>query len=162
MKVAIVFYSYSGNTRGLARFIQESCTGHEVTLIDLKLVKEEKAFLGQCRDAHMKIKPELKGYAFDALAHDFTIFASPVWAFTFAPALRSALKKVDNIGNKNVAAIVTCGSGLGAKKALQELADVLKQKGGNVVFTGSVSGHKCTRAAYLNEQLKPLFELIRK
>lgn len=160
MKIAIVFYSFSGNTRNLARFIKESCPGHEVTLIDLKLAKEEKSFLGQCRDAHMKIKPELKGYAFDAMQHDLTVFASPVWAFTFAPALRSALKKVDNIGNKNVAAIVTCGSGLGTKKTLQELSDVLKQKGGNVVFTGFVSGHKCTRAAYLNEQLKGLFNKI--
>ena len=161
MKIAIVFYSFSGNTRNLARFIQESFSGHDTTLVDLKLAKEERNFLAQCRDAAFKKRPELAGSAFNPEKFDLIIFASPVWAYTFTPALRSVLSKIDNLSNKKAAAILTCGSGAGTKKALQELENMLKQKGGNVVFTGVVHGHKCTRAAYLNEQLRPLFDICK-
>jgi len=160
MKIAIVFYSFSGNTRNLARFIQESFSGHAAELVDLKLAKEEKNFLKQCRDAAFKKRPELAGSAFNPEKFDLIVFASPVWAYTFTPALRSVLSKIDNLSNKKAAVVLTCGSGAGTKKALQELENMLKQKGANVVFTGVVHGHKCTRAAYLNEQLKDLFSKI--
>ena len=161
MKIAIVFYSFSGNTRNLARFIQESFSGHAAELIDLKLVEEEKNFLKQCRDAAFKKRPELAGNGFNPEKFDLIVFASPVWAFTFTPALRSVLVKIDNLSNKKVAAVLTCGSGAGTKKALQELENMLKQKGANVIFTGFIPGHKCTRAVYLNEQLKPLFDICK-
>ena len=159
MKIAVVFYSFSGNTRRLARFFKASVAG-EVELFDLKLEKEEKSFLGQCRDARKKITPSLSGFLFDPQGFDMIIFATPVWAFTYAPALRSALKTISSLAGKNTAAIVTYGSGLGAKRTVQELENVLKQKGAPAVLTGLVFGHKCSDAAYLTAQLKPLLGKI--
>ena len=157
MKTAVVFYSFSGNTRKLARFLGAYAKEQGVELFDLKLEKEEKSFLGQCRDARKKLSPPLAGFAFDPQKYDMIIFASPVWAFTFAPALRSALGAIASLAGKKAAAIITCGSGLGTKKAVQEMETMLKQKGAEVVFAGFAKGHKCSDAVYLQEQLSGLF-----
>lgn len=49
-KVAIIFYSFSGNTRKIARFLKteiSSKASKEVELIEIKPVREEKNFFKQ-------------------------------------------------------------------------------------------------------------------
>ena len=162
MHVAIVFYSFSGNTRKACLFIEEKLKEKNITseLIDLRPEVEEKSFLRQCRLAFRKDKPQLKNQPLDPRKYDFIIFASPVWAFTFAPALHAYLENIKDLTAKRSACLLTYGSGLGKNKALQELEEVLKAKGSRVVFSKNISGSKTKNKEYLGEQLKGLIEII--
>ncbi|MCK4912356.1 MAG: NAD(P)H-dependent oxidoreductase [Candidatus Omnitrophica bacterium] len=160
MKGAVVFYSFSGNTRKTCVFLKEivGTLGSRLDLIDLKLEKEVIPFFKQCLEAAMKKKPKLTEANYDLGVYDFIIFASPVWAFTYAPALRSYLKEVKGLENKAGACFLTVGSGAGSKKALKELESVLEKKKMKVFFSKNLSGAKTGDKAYLEWSFKRLLK----
>lgn len=160
MKGAVVFYSFSGNTRKACLFLKEAigALGSSLDLIDLKLKKEAVLFLRQCLDAALKGKPKLLEVNYDLGEYDFVVFASPVWAFTYAPALRSYLAKVSGLDNKTVACFLTFGSGTVSKKALRELENVLRRKKARVVFSRNLSGSKTGDNVYLEWCFKSLLK----
>jgi flavodoxin len=160
MKIAIVFYSFSGNTRKAAQFIQNNLKEDEVDLIDLQLKEDVRSFLKQCHHAFIKKIPEIQEAALDLASYDYIIFASPVWAFTIAPALRTYLSKVSGLENKKTGCFVTYGSGTGSAKTLKELEDMIREKGGKIMFSKRFSGYKTKNENYLNEQFKLLLEIL--
>jgi len=161
MKTTIIFYSFSGNTRRAALFLKEKQGLGEVEIIDLRPKEEEKSFFKQCFQAFSKKEPALKETA-AIEGSDFLIFASPVWAFTIAPALRSYLKGISSLKGKRTACFVTYGSGTGSMKALNELENTLKEKGAQVLFSKGLSGFKTKNKIYLEEKFKNLVEVIKK
>lgn len=163
MKTAIIFYSFSGNTRKACQFIRDKLTGKQIDTDwrELKLEREERSFIKQCFDARFKKTPALSGVDCDVSSCDYIIFASPVWAFTFAPALRSFLSKVSGLQNKKTAFWFTHGSSAGVRKALSELGDLLKEKGAQIQFSKSISGAGTKYDNYLQEQLQPLIDTIK-
>jgi len=160
MRGAAVFYSFSGNTRKACLFLQEAIRslGSSLDLIDLKLEKEVVPFFKQCLEAALKKKPRLLEVDYDLGAYDFIIFASPVWAFTYAPALRSYLNKASGLENKTAACFLTFGSGAGSKKALKELENVLGGKKMRVLFSKNLSGAKTGDSVYLEWSFKKLLK----
>ncbi|MFH1519849.1 MAG: NAD(P)H-dependent oxidoreductase [Candidatus Omnitrophota bacterium] len=162
MKGAVVFYSFTGNTRRACLFLKEAigALGNSLDLIDLKLEKETVLFLKQCLDAAFRKKPQLLEVNYDLGEYDFVIFASPVWAFTYAPALRSYLSKVSGLDNKTAACFLTFGSGTGSKKALSELENVLSQKKARAVFSRNLSGSKTGDNVYLEWCFKSLLKTV--
>ncbi|MFA5271058.1 MAG: NAD(P)H-dependent oxidoreductase [Candidatus Omnitrophota bacterium] len=162
MHIGIVFYSFSGNTKKACLFIEEKLKEKNITseLIDLKPVHEEKSFLFQCKAAFGKDKLQLNNQPLDQQKYDFMIFASPVWAFTFAPALHAYLENIKDLVGKKSACLLTYGSGLGKNKALQELEDILKTKGANILLSKNISGSKTKNKEYLEEQLRSLIDSI--
>jgi|LGOV01.1.fsa_nt_gb flavodoxin len=119
MKTLIVYYSFEGNTEHLA----EALAKHSgADLLALKPLKEKESkgfskFVWGGYQAVMKKKPELKPYEFKASDYDLIVFASPVWAGTYAPPLRTFFENEDIIA-KNVAYFYTHQGGPGKVKSL--------------------------------------------
>ena len=162
MRGVVIFYSFSGNTRKACLFLQEmsEALGSSLDLIDLKLEKEIVPFFKQCLEAVLKKKPKLIEADYDLGIYDFIIFASPVWAFTYAPALRSYLNKASGLESKAAACFLTFGSGAGSKKALKELENVLGEKKMRVLFSKNLSGAKTGDSVYLEWSFKKLFKSL--
>lgn len=109
MKCLIVFYSLSGNTK----FIAESMAAAVgADLLELKILKPiegggfMKYFLGG-RQAIKKEKPELLPLGKNIADYDMLIIGTPVWAFTFTPAIRSFLTN-EKITSKKIALFCCC------------------------------------------------------
>ena len=162
MRGAAVFYSFSGNTRKACLFLKErvEALGSSLDLIDLKLEKEIVPFFKQCLEAALKKKPKLLEAEYDLGSYDFVIFASPVWAFTYVPALRSYLDKASGLENKTAACFLTFGSGAGSKKALKELENILGKKKMKVLSSKNLSGAKTNDDVYLEWSFKKLLKAL--
>lgn len=161
-KVAIIFYSFSGNTRKIARFLKteiSSKASKEVELIEIKPVREEKNFFKQSFQALKKKTPRLPGdLKYDLSEFQLVIFGSPVWAFSIAPPLRSYLKKAAGIEGRKTACFLNYGSGAGASKALRELNDVLNNKKANRIFSINLKAFRSKKKEYLRKEFKPLLD----
>lgn len=162
MKIGLVFYSFSGNTKRVFEYLKEkflSC-GDEVEFIQLKPVNEPKSFFRQGLSAFLKNKPLLSGeIPYDLEGFDYLILGSPLWAFTFAPALRSYLDKVKGLKGKKVRILFTYGSGAGLDKGIRELKELLENKGAQVESFLGLSGSKVKDKNYLEEKLKDFLRL---
>jgi len=128
MKKAIVYYSMTGNTDYVAKYIAERV---EADLIRIEPKKEYpnkgfKKFLWGGKSALMKETPELEKYEFDANQYDGIIFGTPVWASQFTPPIRTFIKEnKEQLKNKKMA-VFTCFSGGGAENAIEKLRQYLE------------------------------------
>ena len=114
MKKLIIFYSLDGNTRFIAQKMAEII---EADILELKPEKEIpriepfKHFAGSKRVLFKKAS-KLKQYNVNLADYDTLIIGTPVWAFTFAPAIRAFLNE-NSIQNKKIILFCTYGSGPG-------------------------------------------------
>ena len=114
MKKLVIFYSLDGNTRLIAETIASE-TGADI--LELKPVKEItrnnflKYFAGG-KDAILKAEPELLPLDLNPSDYDLIFIGTPVWAWTYAPALRTFFKNV-KLKNKKVALFCCHGGGPG-------------------------------------------------
>jgi len=152
MKIAIVFYSFSGNTKRLALFLKEKLeeNNHSVGVVEIKPAKEINSFSLQALSALLKKEAPLKKTEVNFDEFDLIIFGTPVWAFTITPYLRSFLKNVNLEGKKTVC-FVTFGSGIGSDKALKELEGILKDKKAKVLCSFKVKDIKTKDKDYLQK-----------
>lgn len=132
MKTAIVYYSYTGNTRKVAELVQKKL---DCDIIEIKPKKDikEKGFASYVTGGLRSMKkeaPELMEYSFNQNDYDFIILASPVWAFTYAPTMRSFMEK-EKIQGKKVSCMLTHKGD--PKKSLSKFVDALS---GNEVWKG--------------------------
>ncbi len=157
MKIALVFYSFSGNTQRVINYLRDILLlkNQEVGVLKLKPKDEPRSFLKQGFSAFLKRKPSLvENTPYNLEGFNFVVFASPLWAFTFAPALRSYLEKVEGLGDKKVSFILTYGSGAGLKKASKELRYILENKGARVVNFLALKGEKSQDKKYLQDKFE--------
>jgi flavodoxin len=111
MKKLVVFYSLDGSTRFIANIIAEK-TGAE--LLELKPVKPiSNNGMGKIiwggRQAMKKEKPELLPLEKNPQEYDLIFIGTPVWAWTFSPALRTFFNQV-KLQNKKIA-LFDCNGG---------------------------------------------------
>jgi flavodoxin len=125
LKILIVYYSLTGNTKFIAEAIAESINSD---ILEIKPVKElnaeggSKYFWGGYQ-ATMKKKPKLKEFDINPLDYDLIIIGTPVWAWNFSPPIRSFISKF-NLSGRNIA-LWTCSDGDGVK-AMNRFKDALK------------------------------------
>lgn len=160
MKTTIIYYSFSGNTRRLAKFLEDRLSRADlaVTINELKLVKETRSFFQQGSQAMARARSALINPPLDLSAYDLLIFAGPVWAFTICPALRTFIGLAVGLEGKKSASLVTCGSEapMFSGGGLKDLQTILEQRGVNVVFSRAVAGIRCADEKYLEEKLRDL------
>ena len=102
MKKLVVFYSLDGNTRLMAESVA-SATGADI--LELKPVKEitrnnfMKIFVGG-KQAFTKAEPELLPFDLKPEDYDIIFFGTPVWAWTYSPALRTYFRDHKPVGKK--------------------------------------------------------------
>lgn len=115
IKILVVYYSFEGNTKFIADAIAAEI---KADLLELKPVTDigttgfMKYFWGG-RQVVRKMKPELASFNKDPQNYEMLFIGTPVWAFTFTPALRSFFDKV-KLNNKKIA-LFCCHGGTPAK-----------------------------------------------
>lgn len=115
-KGLIVYYSLEGNTD----FISNKLS-NELSFDTLKIKPKEeiksKGFMKYIwggAQVFMKKEPDLEDYTFESSLYDTIIFATPVWAGTFTPPIKTFLTREKNgIKEKNIAFVACHDGGLG-------------------------------------------------
>lgn len=100
MKTLILYYSYGGNTRKIAQMIQREIGGD---LAEIETVKpytgSYDSIVNQGQDeVQSGYMPPLKKLQADVSSYDRIVLGSPVWWYTFAPAMKSFLHNNDLSG----------------------------------------------------------------
>lgn len=111
-KILVVYYSHSGNTRKLAKLIEQETGG---TLCELL---PEKAYPGDYntvveqakKEIQAGFRPALKTEVKDFAAYDKVFVGTPNWWSTIAPPVATFLENYD-LSEKNVAPFCTHGGG---------------------------------------------------
>ncbi|MGO1469562.1 MAG: flavodoxin family protein [Tissierella sp.] len=116
-KSIILFYSFEGSTKKVAEYLSEELN------IPWEQVKPKKDLKSKGFSKYpigggqviMKKKPELEPIQVDLNEYDTIFLGSPIWAGTFAPAIRTVLE--DGIlKDKNIAFFYTHDGGPGKCK----------------------------------------------
>ncbi len=129
MKTLIVYYSLEGNTAWAVNKIAEELGADLERLVPKKAYPDKgfRKFFWGGKSAVMKETPELEPLTTDSRSYERIIFASPIWAGTFAPPLRTYIQQTD-LRNKQFA-LVLCSSGGSTKKAADQLKQLLDVRG---------------------------------
>lgn len=140
MKAIIIYYSYSGNTRRVA---EQLGTAIGADLAEIQTVKpytgsyDDVVDQGQ-REVNSGFCPEIQPLDLDLEQYDTIILGTPVWWYTFAPAMNSFLRSADLFG-KTVYPFATNGGWLG--HTFSDLRNACRgasvQAGLNIRFNGS-------------------------
>lgn len=97
MKCIVIYYSYGGNTRRVAEKIGKAI-GAE--LAEINTVQpytgsyDDVVNQGQ-REVNSGFLPELQPLNIDLSQYDTVVLGTPVWWYTFAPAMNSFLRSTD-------------------------------------------------------------------
>lgn len=114
MKSIIIYYSFGGNTRAVAELIQKN-TGADI--VEIKTVKpyigsyNDVVDQGQ-REVNEGFMPEIEKANVDLAVYDTVILGTPVWWYTFAPAMKTFLNSAD-LSGKTVYPFATNGGWIG-------------------------------------------------
>jgi flavodoxin len=111
LKKLVVFYSFEGNTRFVAETIAAKVGAGLMELQPQKEIATHgfmKYFWGG-RQAIMKEKPELLPIDKNPAEYDLIYLGTPVWAFTFAPPMRTFLS--DHLPVRKKIALYCCHEG---------------------------------------------------
>ncbi len=125
MKKLVVYYSFGGNTRSIARKIAQEIGADIAEIRTVKSYPDDYDVLVSLgkREVESGYVPQLYALGVDPKEYDEIVLGTPVWWYTFAPAVKSFLKSVDWSG-KTVYPFATNGGWLGHtpsdfKKALR-------------------------------------------
>ncbi len=125
MKRLVVFYSLDGGTRLMAETIAES-VGADI--LELKPVNEitrnnfMKIFAGG-KQAILKAEPDLLPFGLKPENYEIIFFGTPVWAWTYSPALRTYFRDHKPVGKK--VALFYCHGG-GPRNFLEKFEGVVE------------------------------------
>ena len=113
MKIGIVYYSRTGNTRKAAHLLEEKFKkgDTEVDLIEIEHVKRP-GFLTAGRSAMKQEEVPIKNTDFDMKKYDILIIGSPTWAGNPSPFVKGFMNKAENIKNKKIAVFSTCSGSI--------------------------------------------------
>lgn len=137
MKSIIIYYSYGGNTRKVAEKIQK------ILGADAAEIKTVKPYIGSYDDVVAQGKrevdsgfmPEIQPLKVDLSQYDTVILGTPVWWYTFAPAMKTFLESAD-LSGKMIYPFATNGGWIGHtfKDFEKACSDARVQHGLNVRF----------------------------
>lgn len=114
MKKLIIYYSYTNNTKKIAEQIKESIDA------DICEIETVKPYLGDYdtvvnqgkEEVDSGYKPEIKPIPVNFEDYDTIILGTPVWWYTYAPAVSTFLSQYD-LSNKTIIPFVTNGGWIG-------------------------------------------------
>lgn len=123
--ILIIFYSLEGNTRFIAEILKDEL---QANLLEIKPKNEITSrgllkYLWGGKQVYMKVKPTLLPIDLNLFDYETLIIGTPVWAWTFAPPIRSFLSRVQLKG-KNIAIFCTSDGSRG--KTLENMKTVLQ------------------------------------
>ncbi|MEA2055859.1 MAG: NAD(P)H-dependent oxidoreductase [Candidatus Thermoplasmatota archaeon] len=109
MKICIIYYSRTGNTRSIAKLLEKQLSDKnaDVDLLEVKAVKNP-GFFKACISAIKERELPIKNTKYDLKKFDTILFGCPVWAGSPSPYIKSFLEKAQNSKGKNAGIFVTC------------------------------------------------------
>lgn len=121
MKTAIVYYSMHGNIRYVAKKVADELGADLIELVPKKAYPDKGMikFIWGGSAVTFKKKPDLEPYKFNASDYEMVILATPVWASSFTPPLRTFLENNDLTGKK--IAVITTSAGGDSSKCIEAL-----------------------------------------
>jgi multimeric flavodoxin WrbA len=132
-KTLVVYYSRSGNTKKVAELLKEQLKCDVEEIMDLKNRKGLFGFISGGRDAMKRKHTQIEPVKNDLGEYKMVILATPVWASTTSPAIRTyAANNINKI--RNFAFIVT-GGGL----TDQDMLDKMSAEFGSPIATAAIS-----------------------
>ena len=114
MKPIVLYYSYGGNTRRIAEKIKRTL---HADMAEIRTVfpytgsYDDVVDQGQ-QEVNSGFRPEICPLEIDLSQYDTVILGTPVWWYTFAPAISSFLHNVD-LSGKTVFTFATNGGWIG-------------------------------------------------
>lgn len=140
MKTLIVYYSLGGNTKRIAEMIQAEHGG------DLMEIKTCTPYTGNYNaiveqgqhEVNCGFMPEIQPTSADFSQYDQIVLGTPVWWYTFAPAVKTLLSQIDWDG-KTVWPYATNGGWIGHtfKDIQTSCKGAEVKKGMDIVFDGN-------------------------
>ena len=129
MKTLIVYFSLEGNTKWTVERLAAKLSADTLALVPKSAYPDKgfKKFLWGGKSALMKETPELEPYTADLSQYGRVIFATPIWAGTFAPPLRTFIQSEDLSGKEF--ALAACSGGGSPEKAFAALRALLNISG---------------------------------
>ena len=114
MKTLVIYYSYDGNTDFIATTIAKHIRADVLRLepVGEKKVKGFMKFIWGGKQVFSKEKPQLRPFKKNPDDYEFLIIGTPVWAWTYAPALATFFDEV-NVMDKNIALFCCCQGAAG-------------------------------------------------
>lgn len=114
MKPVVIYYSLSGNTKKIAEEIHKSIGGD---IAEIKTVKPYEGTYNAIVDqGHKEVNsgysPAIEPLGVDLKNYDTVILGTPVWWYTFAPAVKTFFEEND-LSGKTVYPFATNGGWLG-------------------------------------------------
>jgi flavodoxin len=102
-KTLVVYYSYEGSTRLIAQTIAAAL---EADIMEVKPTKDINAegfmkYVWGGRQVVLRTRPSLEAFEKNPVDYERIIIGTPVWSFTYTPAIRSFFSQVD-LRKKNI------------------------------------------------------------
>jgi len=124
-KTLIIFYSFEGSTRFVSDAIAQEI---KADILELKVRDEIKTkgfmkYFWGGRQVFQKKSPELLPFDRDPDSYELIFIGTPVWAFTYAPALRTFFNKI-KLKDKKIA--LFCCHEIGQAKAIENMKKELE------------------------------------
>lgn len=139
MKKLILYYSYSGNTKKVAEMLQKEIDS------DLAEIKTVVPYEGDYNtvveqgkeEINSGFMPDLQALSVDLKTYDTIVLGTPVWWYTFAPAVKTFLNTNDLAGKK-LYPFATNGGWLGHtfKDIVKACPQAVIENGLNIKFNG--------------------------
>ena len=122
MKTLIVFYSRTGRTRTAAGELAQLLGADQEELKERADRSGAAGYLAAGRDAMRKHPADLLPTTCRPEAYDVVVVATPVWAFTMCPAIRTWLQR--EAANLLRVAFVCTQGGSGAERTMQHMREL--------------------------------------
>ena len=115
MKNLIIYYSYTGNTKKIANIIKDKLPNSDIAEIKTKIPysSDYNSVVSQGKKEVKKgFMPEILPIDIDINSYENIIIGSPVWWYTFAPAVLTFLNNY-NLSGKKIYPFITNGGWIG-------------------------------------------------
>ncbi|MBD3186204.1 flavodoxin [Candidatus Bathyarchaeota archaeon] len=136
-QILVTYYSLEGNTKLVAEVIADAIDADILRLVPVKDVNPEKGsrYFWGGKQVLMRQKPELEPFHVDPREYQVHFIGTPVWAWRYAPALRTFFHEIDLKGKK-IAIFSTHDGGPG-----KTLAKMKEKLDGNTII-GEIEFYK--------------------
>ena len=126
MKILIVYYSRSGNTKNIAQIIGSKLNADLEEVIDNKRRKGLVGFIISGNEAHLQKIIPIEKLTKDPALYDLVIIGTPIWANNISTPIRSFIKEYQEKIKK--AAFFCTSLGSDPKNVFLGMERILNQK----------------------------------
>lgn len=130
MKIGMIYYSRTGNTKKIAKILEEKLKekNNEIDLIEIEHVKKP-GFFKAGKASVKQLELPIKNTDFNMEKYDTIILGTPTWAGKPSPFIKSYLNKAENIKGKKIAIF---GTGMSPINKRDQFIEIMRNNLENI------------------------------